>query len=363
MTEEYYLRPCFHRNTRRAFFHDYRRPGYYLITITAEKHRPRFSHIAPTNPSLTPAHPSLTPANSSDISITLTPLGEAIARELALLPVKVPAFSIRSSIIMPDHLHFVLHVAKPLDKDLGTHIGAFKGACSRAWWLLQASERKIHPPSQGQSSPSSESPIPGHYSDKRSKKPALFSRGFNDRIIWDQEHLEAAMNYVADNPRRLIIKMKHPDLFRRYNKIRIGDREFAAYGNIFLLRDFDRRQVVIHRADSDEVRASHRKEWLTCATNGGVLVSPFISPAEKQIRDKALELGGRLIIIRNEGFEERFKPLGREFELCSEGRLLLIAPWPDQLLRATVTRSQALQMNSLANFLATTDAPAKLLSR
>lgn len=351
MTEEYYLRPCIHRNTRRAFFHDYRRPGYYLITITAEKHRPRFSNI--------------TLANLSDISLTLTPLGEAIARELALLPVKVPAFCISSSIVMPDHLHFVLHVTKPLDKDLGTHIGAFKGACSRAWWLLQASESKISPPSQGHSSPSSEPPIPipGHYSDKRSKKPALFSRGFNDRIIWDQDHLEAAMTYVADNPRRLIIKVKHPDLFRRYNKIRIGDREFAAYGNIFLLRDFDRRQVVIHRADSDEVRDSHRKEWLTCALNGGVLVSPFISPAEKQIRDKALELGGRLIIIRNEGFEERFKPLGREFELCSEGRLLLIAPWPDQLLRATVTRSQALQMNSLANFLATTDAPAKLLSR
>ena len=70
----------------------------------------------------------------------------------------------------------------------------------------------------------------------------------------------------------------------------------------------------------------------------------------------AIDAGANLIIIRNEGFEERFKPSGLEFELCSEGRLLLLAPWPDKLRRSVVTRAEALEMNALAAKIA--DLPA-----
>ena len=69
------------------------------------------------------------------------------------------------------------------------------------------------------------------------------------------------------------------------------------------------------------------------------------------MRDRAVALGGNLIIIRNEGFQEKFKPQGHEFDLCCQGRLLLIAPWPEQLKRTVVSRSEALKMNELASFL------------
>lgn len=297
-----------HRNTRRAFFHDYTGPGRYMITITRGNGLPPFAIL-----------------NIQDRLLSLTPLGSAIREELSRLQEKEPAIRVRKSMVMPDHIHILAEVGDSLPKKLGSYIGAYKGACSRRWRLL----------------------------DDRERGKPLFTRGFNDRIIWDEEHLEKAAAYIADNPARAAVKAANPDLFRRYNHLVAGDREFAAYGNIFLLRDFDRRPVIIHRADSAAARTAKEKEWLACAANGGVLISPFISPAEEAIRDKAIELGGRLIILRNEGFEERFKPQGREFDLCSDGRLLLLAPWPENLNRSTVTRAQALSMNALAVFLCT----------
>ncbi|MDE7141790.1 MAG: hypothetical protein K2O33_02715 [Muribaculaceae bacterium] len=304
-----------HRNTRRAFFHDYTRPGRYMITITRAQALPPFAILDIHNRLL-----------------SLTPLGSAIREELSRLQEKEPAIMVRESVIMPDHIHILTEVRAALPKKLGSYIGAYKGACSRRWWLL----------------------------DDRERGKPLFIRGFNDRIIWDEEHLEKAAAYISENPARAAVKAANPDLFRRYNHLVTGDREFAAYGNVFLLRDFDRRPVIIHRADSAAAMAAKQKEWFACAANGGVLISPFISPAEKAVRDRAIELGGRLVILRNEGFEERFKPQGREFDLCSEGRLLLLAPWPDKLTRSTVTRAQALSMNALAVYLSSYQGPISL---
>jgi hypothetical protein len=139
--------------------------------------------------------------------------------------------------------------------------------------------------------------------------------------------------------------------------------EFAAYGNIFLLRDYDRLPVMIHRADSPEAHAANARQWMEYAANRGVLISPFISPAEKEIRRAAIAAGGCIIHLQNEGFEPRFKPAKADFELCSQGRLLILAPWPDNLRRCKVSRSQALAMNALAANLASLPPSAPLSLR
>ena len=75
---------------------------------------------------------------------------------------------------------------------------------------------------------------------------------------------------------------------------------------------------------------------------------PFISRAEKEVRDKAIASGGRIIELGAEGFPERFKPSGKEFELCTARQLLLLAPWPDNSSRFTMTSSTALTLNAMA---------------
>ena len=105
-----------------------------------------------------------------------------------------------------------------------------------------------------------------------------------------------------------------------------------------------KQQVVVHRADTPSVRERHRAEWLYTAANGGVLVSPFISPAEKEVRREADGADGRVILITNEPMGERYKPTGHDFELCETGRLLFIsAGQPGALSRRT-----CLAMNALA---------------
>lgn len=52
--------------------------------------------------------------------------------------------------------------------------------------------------------------------------------------------------------------------------------------------------VIIHRVDSVALRADKQRRWKHLAENGGVLVSPFISPEEKAIRNQCENAGGRL---------------------------------------------------------------------
>lgn len=106
-------------------------------------------------------------------------------------------------------------------------------------------------------------------------------------------------------------------------------------------------QVIVHRADSDQVYNAHLDRWLYNAANGGVLVSPFISPREKSVKKEADTIGGRFIQITNRPFEDREKPYGHDFDLCAQGRLLIIAPAAGM----PMDRASCLKMNSLAQII------------
>lgn len=87
-----------------------------------------------------------------------------------------------------------------------------------------------------------------------------------------------------------------------------------------------------------------KSQWLYTAANGGVLVSPFISPAEKAIRTEAEALGARFIVIINEQMDAHYKPSGSDFNLCETGRMLIISAD----LPTPLSRQSCLAMNSLA---------------
>ena len=128
---------------------------------------------------------------------------------------------------------------------------------------------------------------------------------------------------MEDNPRRRLIKQSNPNLFKRYLHLKIGDREYAAYGNIFLLKEINLLPVRIHRRWSEDEFRNYHDSCVKAIDNDAVVISPFIHPAEKRIRDYAMSTGAPLIILQDTGFEERFTPKGERFRLCSEGLLLL----------------------------------------
>lgn len=202
---------------------------------------------------------------------------------------------------MPDHIHFVVFVKERLSKKLGSELVGFFGACSR------------------------------HYSKLRglSHTETLFNP-FHDNILFDKVQLARAVLYVEDNPRRLILKRKFPQLFKTYLHIKVSKWDFAAYGNIFLLRGISLLPIRIHRRWSEREMTEYENMCRMKIENGAIPISPAIHPAEKKILAIAMDLGVPIIKITDKNFGERFKPSGKEFDLCAAGKLLLLAPYNDK---------------------------------
>ncbi len=92
-----------------------------------------------------------------------------------------------------------------------------------------------------------------------------------------------------------------------------------------------------------------------------MLIGAFISDSEKEVRDRAIECGAKVIQIQWYGFEDRKKPSGRFFDLCGAGRLLIIAVHPYITRQAQIRRDQCLAMNKIASMICAADFRAKLL--
>lgn len=294
------------RNTRRASFKDYTRPGFYMITVTARSGISPFCDVS---------------GSAEQPRIEYSPLGEIILRKIETIPEYTPQLKIVTSVVMPDHFHLLLQVCAPLSRHLGRIIGSFMGGCTsmaRKSGLIGSAE-------------------------------SLFKEKFHDRVVSKIGQIDTLRKYIADNPRRFLIKRMHPDIFRKYLHIKLGEREYAAYGNIFLLKYDDILAIRIHRKWSASEFESYERECFRRIDSGAVVIGPFVHHAEKNIRDRAKKMGKGVIVIREKGFEERFKPQGEEFELCAEGRLLLLAPWPDNTLRSSRAGSREFHaMNDMA---------------
>ena len=156
------------------------------------------------------------------------------------------------------------------------------------------------------------------------------------------------IQYLIDNPRRLWIKRNHPDLFLRQTDIVIGSTPVVAMGNRLLL-DYPEKVAVRCSRRLSEADIDHEcRRYLSMAREGAVLVSPCISPGEKEVMDTAFEAGYPLIVLIENGFSPYQKPSGRQFDACSQGRLLIVAPWPHHDDYRKITKKQCEELNTLA---------------
>lgn len=308
------------KHPKRAFFHDYCSPGYYLITATTIPGSPRLSEIP---------DPNLLEIRKGTMIIPQhTVPGEIIRNEIKAIPAHHPEMRILRFVIMPDHIHVVLNITTRLNRKLGSELAGFFGACSKAVSQFRG----------------------------LTEVKTLFHT-FHDRIILSHEQLDRAIKYVEDNPRRYIYKRRHPDLFSRYLHLDIAGHEYAAYGNIFLLKEIYLLPVRVHRHWSQEEFQRYHHQCCVEIDRGAIPITPAIHPAERAIVNYARQHGARMILLRDQGFEDRFKPQGENFDLCCQGRLLLLAPWPENISRKpTAGYAEFHHMNDLARQIATLPA-------
>lgn len=165
-------------------------------------------------------------------------------------------------------------------------------------------------------------------------------------IIKKKQDFEALFRYIRENPHRLAMRRQFPQFFQRVRKLTIFNQEYEAYGNLFLFRNPDKDAVIIRSAFTPEEVAEKTQHWLADASRGTVLVSPFINKVEKSIRSEAEDMGAKVILITHEAFGERFKPAAHDFNLCSQGHLLIISL--GMPLNTPISRKVCVEMNKLA---------------
>lgn len=292
-----------HKYTRRSRRHDYYAPATYHIILKKREGCEAFGSVA-GDPRYAPGMPGCARIDRSD-------LGKIIHREVYELQKRYHVLQVYQYMVMPDHVHILLRVKEKITTHPGFYIKSLKDSINARWCLFK-----------------------GMSNDG----PVVFAENYTDRIVYADRSLDMLFRYIRENPHRLAVRKLHPEFFRRVRNLRIGNSECQAYGNLFLLRNPFKEQVVVHRSDSDDTHGRNRTRWMELVGDGGVLVSPFISRREKEIRMEAEKKGGRVILITSKPFGERYKPAEHDFRLCEEGRLLIVAPVEspgDELDRST----------------------------
>ena len=387
-----------HRMTRRLNGWDYCQRAIYMITITladrtrewlgklilAENGEAR-NNLAENgearNRGAVAAHScAAIPATRGGACIAPTPYGEAVIEALMEMPRLFPQVEIIEKQLMPEHFHFIIFVREPLPKPLGALIRGFKAGAVKRWKILAKNgEARNTLAKNGEARNGAAS----------SAFPA-WAEGFQDTILFRDGQLKAMIAYLRDNPRRLAEKRAVPDLFRRVARIALpldGGRmtgHFEAIGNRHLLarplhqvqcsrRFFAYVRIpkpggglkIARDAAGEPITASTSPEYaerladaLAAAAHGAVIISPCISDGERQIAREALKRKLPLVTLQNKGFARLQKPVGRYFDACAEGRLLMMAPaaWPYTPQEKPMTRFAATALNRLCQWLVGEDA-------
>ena len=342
---------------RRSLFGNYHGRGIYLITVCTEDRQPLLGMLRGQTP--------------EEAFVEPTPLGEEVLHCWDNIPTVQRQFAENKSKrtgkechreikllarqLMPDHLHGIIFVEREMDISLGDVIRGFMVGCTRAYNALLASNESLVQPSAYSPSPSSMRP--------------LFEKGYHDRRLTREGQLQNMIDYVHDNPRRLMLRRQHTGCFAVQRDVLFQGHKFSAVGNLKWL-DYPMQAVHVRRNFTDDERKGYMNACILSARHGTVLIGAFISEYEKQVRDEALREGLPVIQLCHEQFSNLYKPSGDLFDACATGHLLLLheegmsankptaqhatpslrTPYWESLRK--ITREQCKALNALAEELA-----------
>ena len=303
-----YYKPLVPDSHRRAAWHDYCSRCIYMVTLGKSGSCPVFGHLE-------------TGKDLRDTVVELSETGKIVETEIDRTPLFHKEVKVLEHVVMPDHVHILLFVRERMARPLGHIIQGMKTA-------ITSHVRRM----------TGNAGLP------------VFEKGFHDRIMRETGQLDVLFRYIRENPYRLAVRQSIPHYFRKVTAMSICGHDFQAYGNLQLLDNPFKEQVIVHRSDSQDTRAHYQSVWRHTAINGGVLVSPFISADERQVRNEAEGLGGKFIVLANKPFSDREKPAAHDFELCGQGRLLILAPLTS--MAPSLTRARCLELNRYAALIA-----------
>lgn len=242
-----------------------------------------------------------------------TPLGRIAERQWRSLCARhADALVCHAFQLMPDHIHALVHVARSPARPLGTLVAAWKAATT------SCARREL-----------GFAPNAALWADGCDIERKETPRAVATARLYVEENPSAAREKRAAKARWGAARpFAHPRLPAAWPGAAPGEAPpaWAAFGNEVLL-DAERLVPlsVSRRADEAELgRVEDAARAL--AREGGVLVTPAISPGEKRALDAALRAGGRAIHLECRPVDRYYKPAPHRAAACAEGRLLALSP-------------------------------------
>lgn len=264
--------------------YDYYDAGIYHITIVTRNREPLLGSL--NMDAMLPA-------------VILNDVGQAVMECWQMIPAHQSAkgrkIGVLAACCMPDHFHGVIEVKERMDVSVGEVICGFKIGCTQAWRLLRgqpctaAGVGTVQPytgagalgkpcgaAGAGTLQPYTAAKCPdsnrnygngetymapvgkvphnmsrkqraAYYASRPRQEQPLFEDNYDDTICMSHGQRDAMINYVNDNPRRAIMRKLFPGFMTRCLHVMINGHEYAAFGNLFLLRWANKEQVFCHR--------------------------------------------------------------------------------------------------------------------
>ena len=185
--------------------------------------------------------------------------------------------------------------------------------------------------------------------------PPIFTEVPFIRPMSRKGQLQTMIRYVQMNPERLATKHLMPEYFRVQEGIEIAGRMYCGVGNADLLQRAKylpvhvRRMMVEEAEHGDNTRLrDYMNGCVIAARNGAVMVSPFISPKEKEVMDVLLKEDLPFIYIADNGFRDYYKPQDSLFDAVARKKVLILSPWNYDPQKKHVSRAECVEMNKMA---------------
>ena len=336
--------------------------GLYHITLTIPDRRPLLGML-----DIPDGDPTMT-------AVRRTPLGNALVDCLLGIPNHHPEVQVLHFCLMPDHLHAVLYVRRTMPTGIKGMVRGFWQGVKKLGRASSVIPNDIRGNRQeGMENRNRQEgtlglqeatrnlevfaeELKGQMGDEAyySLHPVFTEMPFI-RPMGRRSQLPNTIRYIDMNPQRLATKRLKPGFFRVQQGIVIGKRSYDGVGNTTLLMDeqfmpVHVRSVWVRAAehgDSQTLR-DYKNSCVLAARKGTVMVSPFISPDEKQVMQVLLREQLPFIVLADNGFREYYKPSDALFDACAAGRVLILSPWPYNVEKRRISREECVALNGMA---------------
>ena len=343
------------RRYRRTHSWDYARGASLFITISTAPRRNIFGRI-------------------SGNEVYLSQLGKHVADALDAMPRLNDGLRLYGRVVMPDHIHFNVYLRPGLNeplKVLGNAIRRFKNHTTKLAKILLADRSILADRSSAISTTTPNSsaialapntssegratqPRPPSCDDGRAAQPRpqgsdsgrymigqngqLWQQGYHDRLCLSRTFIDATERYIRYNPLKWALMHGIDHALRIHEPLdspRLADGDYwKGVGNTALLGTGEKIVAlrISRRCSSSQIAATVRR-MEAAVDKGYIILSGFISPGEKAVRDMlCARADARFIRILPSCIPNaRFKPESRYVPAFAAGRYLEIGRGNDEV--------------------------------